>query len=216
MSIQDIKPYAPVGEEIGDYMFTLQTFDSGANMVDQFFYMTAEGGEAMDGDGWYNLAIGTEEKSDYVFKPGEGFMFESMYDDDSGAGYTMAGAVTKGDTKIPVNTAFTLIGNIRPSNVSIQDMIPYAPEGEDLADYMFTLQTFDAGANMVDQFFYMTEVGGEAMDGDGWYNLAVGTEEKSDYVFKPGEGFMFESMYGDITDYEEGKSAGLKFKAIID
>ncbi len=216
MSIQDIKPCAPDGEEISDYMFTLQTFDSGAGMVDQFIYMTAEGGEVEDGTGWYNLAVGTDKKSDYVFKPGEGFMFESQYDDESGAGYTMAGQVTKGETKIPVNNAYTLIGNIRPCNLSIQDMIPYAPNGEEISDYMFTLQTFDSGAGMVDQFIYMTAEGGEVEDGTGWYNLAVGTDKKSDYIFKPGEGFMFESQYGDIADYEENKSAGLAFKAVVE
>ncbi len=228
MSIQDIKPHAPKDQALEDYAFTIQILDAGGGMTKQFGYLLDEAdggwGDAKDGTGWYDLAdedYGVS-KSDYVFKPGEGFMFESTYGDESGAGYTLSGAVATGVTKIPVNYAYSLIGNIRPCELSIQDMIPYAPKDETLEDYTFTIQILDAGGGMTKQFGYLLGEAdggwGDAKDGTGWYDLADEDygASKSDYVFKAGEGFMFESTYGDISEYDEGKSAGLSFKAIVE
>ena len=195
-------------------MFNLQTFDSGAGAEGLWWYLVADGDEGAPVSGWY-LYGECDELAEYTFKQGEGFMIYSDYDDESGAGYTIAGAVTKGETKIAVNNAYTLIGNIRPAEVNLQDITPYAPNGEDVADYMFNLQTFDSGAGAAGLWWYLVADGDEGAAESGWY-LYGECDELAEYTFKPGEGFMLYSDYDDISDYDEGQSAGVSFKAIID
>ena len=144
-------------------------------------------------------------------------MFSSSFADKSGAGYTIAGQVAKGETTVFVNEGYTLIGNIRPAQVSIQDLVCVFPEGTALEDkdYKFTLQTFNAGAGAAKKWWYLTEGSEEECeDGTGWYDLGE-YEELASYTFEPGEGFMFSSSFKDIDQYEKDKGAGLKFPAIV-
>ena len=108
-----------------------------------------------------------------------------------------------------------IFDGVATEGMSLQDIIPYAPEGEDLVDDMFTLQTFNSGAGMVDQWVYYVKDGDMEAPENGWY-IPFETEEKAEYTFEAGEGFMFESQYNDIDQYEDGKSAGVSFKAVID
>ena len=209
----------PDGTELEDkdYKFTLQTFNAGAGMAKKWWYLT-EGSEeeCEDGTGWYDN-FEYEEKATYAFKVGEGFMFSSQFADKSGAGYTIAGQVAKGETTVFVNGGFTLIGNIRPAQVSIQDLVPVFPVGTALEDkdYKFTLQTFNAGAGMAKKWWYLTEGSEEECeDGTGWYDNFE-YEEKAEYTFEAGEGFMFSSQFDDIDQYEKDEGAGLKFPAIV-
>ena len=195
-------------------MFTIQTFTTGAGCADQWWFLVEDGDEGAPATGWY-LFGECDELAEYTFKPGEGFMFESTYDDESGAGYTIAGQVAKGEAKFYVNKGYTLIGNIRPAELSLQDVVPFAPNGEDVCDYMFTLQTFTTGAGCADQWWYLVADGDEGAAESGWY-LFGECDELAEYTFKPGEGFMFESTYDDIDQYEENQAAGVKIKAIID
>ena len=219
VDLQDIVPVFPAGTalEDKDYKFTLQTFNASAGCAKQWWYLT-EGGEeeCEDGTGWYDNFEYTE-KASYSFKQGEGFMFESQFPNKSGAGYTIAGQVAKGETTIFVNGGYTLIGNIRPAQVSLQNLVPVFPEGTELEDkdYKFTLQTFNASAGCAKQWWYLTEGGAEECeDGTGWYDNFE-YMEKAEYTFEPGEGFMFESQFKDIKEYETNKGAGLKFPSII-
>ena len=213
IDIQSIVPVFPEGTDLDDkdYKFTLQTFSASAGAAKQWWYLT-EGSmeECEDGTGWY-LFGEYEEKAAYEFAQGEGFMFQSQFPDGTGAGYTIAGEVCAGETVIPVNKGYKLIGNIRPATVSIQDLVPVFPEGTgvDDMDYKFTLQTFNASAGAAKQWWYLTEGSmEECEDGTGWY-LFGEYEEKAVYDFAPGEGFMFQSQFSD------NSGAGLKFPAIV-
>ena len=142
-------------------------------------------------------------------------MINSAYEDKSGAGYTAAGSVIKGVTKVFFNKDNTLIGNIRPTPVDIQNIKLFAPEGEDLDNWMINIQTFTPGAGCAQQFGYFVRDDDEGLewDGEGWYDFE--TYMKADKTFDPGEGFMLNSAYEDISTYEEGKAAYIEFPAVI-
>lgn len=193
LSIADIKPSAGEGEGLGSGAFDLQTLDAFGGMVEQFVYLTEEDG--VEADGWYN--DDWETPAVKVFARGEGFMFNSAYED---AAITIAGQVMLGQVEQPLAQYYQLKGNFRPVDMPISDITPVA-EGESVGSGAFDLQTLDAFGGMVEQFVYLTEDDG--VEADGWYN--DDWETPANRVFVPGEGFMFNSAYD---------GAKLVFKAV--
>ena len=197
-NIQDLKPSAPEGTALGGGVFDLQTLDETGGMSEQFYYMTVADDYGITKDGWYN--DDGETFSTKTFERGEGFMFNNST--GASAGLTFSGAVYTNEVTVVAPEAYSLMGNIRPMNLSIQDLVPVAPGGTAVGGGVFDLQTLDEAGGMAEQFYYMTAADDYGITKDGWYN--DDGETLSTKVFSPAEGFMFNNS--------TGASAGLKYK----
>ena len=177
----DIQKLVPQGENaLGDGNINLQTFTTDANADEMFYYLTTEGAGA-EQDGWYEEDLTTFATK--KFAPGEGFMFCG----GNGAVKLMfSGEVDLSDVVVDVPADFSLLGNIRPMDCSIQSVIP---QGENaVGDGNINIQTFTSDANADEMFYYLTteDAGAEK---NGWYEEDLTTFATKTFV--PGEGFMF-------------------------
>ena len=176
----DIQTIIPQGENaVGYGDVNMQTFTTDANADETFLWLTVAD-MGVEEDGWYNEDMST--KAEKIFAPGEGFML------CAGAGaisLNFAGEVNAAEVTVNVPADFSLLGNIRPTGVSIQTIIP---QGENAVGYGdVNMQTFTADANADETFLWLT-VADMGVEEDGWYNEDMST--LADKVFAPGEGFM--------------------------
>ena len=182
MDIQNIKPVPPDGEDLASGDFVIQIYgDTGAI---QTSYMYVLGEDIDDGypDGWYEEDW--ETIVDKTFATGEAFNLSMAVE---GASLQYAGQVNGEETLVPVRKNLSAQGNIRPTSVDIQDIIPVVGESDTLESGDFVIQIYgDTGAI---QTSYMYVLGEDIDDGypDGWYEedwetLVVKT-------FAAGEGF---------------------------
>ena len=198
MDLQSIMPIAPEGYSLGGGVFDLQTLDDSGAMSEQFLYLTkADDGVAKDG--WYN--DDGETISTKVFKCGEGFMYNNSIGAE--ASLQFSGQVNLAEVTIQTPEYYSLIGNVRPTTMSIQNMLPIPPEGYSLGGGVFDLQTLDDSGAMDEQFLYLTKAD-DGVANDGWYN--DDGETFATKVFDPAEGFMYNNSVG--------AEASLKFKAM--
>ena len=198
LSIQCLIPIAEEGLAIGGGVFDLQTLDDVGAMSEQFYYMT-KADDGVPQDGWYN--DDGETLATKVFKRGEGFMYNNSI--GAAASLQISGQVNKSEVLVEACESYSLIGNIRPCKISIQDMLPVAEEGLAIGGGVFDLQTLDDVGAMEQQFYYMTKAD-DGMPKDGWYNDDGETFATKE--FEPAEGFMFNNS--------TGAKAGLKFMAL--
>lgn len=189
-SIQDLKPVAPAGVDIGGGALDLQTVDEWGAMVEQFYYMTAAS-DGVEVDGWYNddgVTLATK-----TLKRGEGFQLGNATETD--VSLTYAGQVELGEVTVSACANYSLMGNIRALTISIQDLKPTAFAGVEIGGGALDLQTVDEWGAMSEQFYYMTAAS-DGVEVDGWYNddgVTLSTK-----TFEPGEGFQF----GNATEAE--------------
>ena len=186
MSITDMIPRDSEGNTLGGGVFQLQTTKPSGGADEQFLYLFEDDvGEEL-GDGWYNGD--GETLATKVFEVGEGFVFNSSVE---GAKLTFAGQVVTKAVDVGIATGFSDLGNMRPSQVSIQSIVPVDADGATVGGGAFQLQTIKPSGGADEQFLYLFEddVGEEL--GDGWYN--GDGETLATKVFEPGEGFVFNS-----------------------
>ncbi len=186
MSIKDIVPKNADGETVGGGAFQLQTKAPSGGLDEQFLYLFEDDvGEGL-GDGWYNGD--GETLATKTFAPGEGFVFNSSVD---GATLTFTGEVLAKAVDVTIVQGFSALGNLRPTQVSIQSIIPVNAEGNTVGGGVFQLQTKAPSGGLDEQFLYLFEDDvGEDL-GDGWYN--GDGETLATKVFEPGDGFVFNS-----------------------
>ena len=135
--------------------------------------------------GWYNEKT-DELVTDYIFNPCEGFQVSA----GSACFFQYSGEVNMAETFVPFRKNLSMQGNIRPTVVDIQSIIPVDADDES-AEYMgdgeVNIQfASPLGALEVAYSYY----GDDEYDDDcpaGWYNEK--TDELAEYEFAAGEGF---------------------------
>ena len=182
MDIQNIKPVAPDGEDIASGDFTIQIYNNLGRITASYSYVLGEDIDDGYPDGWYEedwetLVVKT-------FDPGEAF---NVYMSVDGASLLYAGQVNGEAISVPVRQYLSAQGNLRPTTVDIQDIIPVVEDGDDLASGDFTIQIYNNLGRITASYSYV--LGEDIDDGypDGWYEedwetLVVKT-------FAAGEGF---------------------------
>ena len=197
MSVQNLIPSgANAG---GSGSITIQTLNPQNQRVKIFYWLTDDDFGTDDGDdGWFEdrNSTGTDNLSDYVFAPGEGFL---LFSGDGEIKLTVSGEV-KYPTSVPCGESFSIKGNFLPIPLEIQDM---TPAGENAGGSgSITIQTLNAQNQRVKTFYWLTDDDFGTDDGDdGWFEdrNATGTDDLSDYTFTPGEAFLLFSGDGAIT-----------------
>ena len=170
LDIQKIKPNT---EATG---VNIQTFTATAEGETLYYYVPA--GKA--GAGWYANPRGTAATyASKTFAKGEGFM---AYFPSENITFNVSGEVgLEAKTLENVRSGYTLMGNFRPVEYSIQKILPATDTTG------VNLQTFTATAEGETLYYYVPA--GKA--GAGWYTNPRGTAATfADKVFTAGEGFM--------------------------
>ena len=195
----DLQSITPVGIDMEDYGegdINIQTFTDSANKSEQFFWFDAEVSESGE-SGWHDSA--GEELAEKTFTKGEGFM---LYMPTADGKLNISGEVNLDEITIPCRKKYTLMGNIRPTTVSIQNIVPTGIDMEDYGEGDINIQTFTDSANKSEQFFWFDAEVSESGE-SGWHDSAG--EELATKEFAAGEGFMI---------YMPAAGGSLKYKAV--
>ena len=181
LDIQKLLPVDENGDYIGDGAVNIQFYSNLGVMQGAFAYY---GKDEYDDDtpaGWYNED--EDELAVYSFAAGEGFdvlASEACY-------FQYCGEVNMAETDVPFGQYSSPQGNIRPSPVNIQDIIPVDGEGDYIGDGAVNIQFYSNLGVMQGAFAYY---GKDEYDDDtpaGWYN--EDEDELAVYTFAAGEGF---------------------------
>ena len=132
--------------------------------------------------GWYDE--GEDELAVYSFAAGEGF---AVYTTESDVVFPYSGEVNMAETDIPFRQYSSPQGNIRPTSVDIQDIIPVDGEGDYIGDGAVNIQFYSNRGAIQGSYAYY---GKDEYDDDtpaGWYD--EGEDELAVYSFAAGEGF---------------------------
>ena len=183
MDIQKIIPVPAEGEvlESGDY--TIQIFNDVGRVTTQYAYVLGEDIDDGYADGWYE-----EDWETFVEKtlaPGEAFKVSAA---KAGGTFQYAGEVHGEAISVPVRQNLSAQGNVRPTAVNIQSIVPAVAEGDDLESGDFTMQLISDTGRVTTQYAYV--LGEDIDDGyaDGWYE--EDWETIVEKTFAPGEGFL--------------------------
>jgi len=184
LDIQKLIPVDSEGGYVGDGAVNIQFKSNRGALQSSYAYY---GEDEYDDDcpaGWYNEK--TDELAVYSFNAGEAFQVSS-----SVACYFMySGEVNMSETYVPFGQYLSMQGNIRPTAIDIQSVIPKDGTDESaeyIGDGAVTIQfASDRGALQTSYAYY----GEDEYDDDcpaGWYNEK--TDELAVYTFAAGEGF---------------------------
>ena len=132
--------------------------------------------------GWYDED--TEELAEYDFSSGEGFQVYG----NSACNFQYSGEVNMAETDVPFGQYLSMQGNVRPSSVDIQDIIPVDGEGEYIGEGEVNIQFASAfGVLEAAYSYYGPKELNKKQTVAGWYD--EDTEELAEYSFAAGEGF---------------------------
>ena len=182
LDIQKLLPVDDEGNYVGDGAVNVQFLSPTGVKQSSFAYY---GKDEYDDDmpaGWYNEK--TDELAEYSFNSAEGFFVMSS----EVCTFQYSGEVNMAETDVPFRKNLSPQGNIRPSSVDIQDIIPVDDEGEYIGDGDINIQFLSPTGVKQSSFAYY---GKDEYDDDmpaGWYNEK--TDELAEYTFAPAEGFV--------------------------
>ena len=196
LDVQTIKPVNIDMDDYGEGDINIQTFTDLAEMSQKFYWFDANVSET-GVSGWHNAAGDTLATK--TFTKGEGFM---LYMPAAGGALNVSGEVNLDEVTIPCRKKYTLMGNIRPVSVSIQDIVPLDVDMDDYGEGDINIQTFTDLAEMSQKFYWFDENVSETGK-SGWHNAAGDT--LSTKTFAPAEGFML---------YMPTTGGSLKYKAV--
>jgi len=196
LDIQTIKPVNVDMEDYGEGDIKIQTFTDSATTSAQYYWYDKEVSETGK-SGWHNAA--GDELASKTFTQGEGFM---LYMPTTGGSLNVSGEVTLDEVTVPCRRKYTLMGNIRPVDVDIQDIVPVDIDMEDYGEGDVKIQTFTDSATTSAQYYWYDKKVSETGE-SGWHNAAG--DELASKTFAPGEGFML---------YMPVAGGSLKYKAV--
>ena len=182
LDIQNLLPVDGDGEYVGDGAVNVQFISPLGYVQTAYAYY---GKNEYDDDtpaGWYNEK--TDELAEYTFSSTEGFMVLSS----EACNFQYSGEVNMAETDVPFRKNVSPQGNIRPTSVDIQTLIPVDGEGAYIGDGAVNIQFLSPLGYLETAYSYY---GKDEYDDDmpaGWYNEK--TDELAEYTFAAGEGFM--------------------------
>lgn len=161
----------------------MQTLKDDGSCDEAFVYLTTDDG--VEVEGWYEEDM--ETFATKKFNRGEGYMINNTTGGD--AGVQVAGQVNLAKTVLPLREFYSLVGNIRPLAISIQDIKPVADE---IGGGVFDIQTLKDDGSCDEAFVYLTTDDG--VEVEGWYEEDM--ETFATKSFDPSEGIMINNTTG--------------------
>ena len=184
LDIQKLLPVDENGDYVGDGDITIQFNNEKGKATGGYAYYGED--EYDDGfkAGWYDED--NDELAVYEFNAYQGFQIYC----GTPCSFTFSGEVNMAETYVPCRKFLSPQGNIRPSDVDIQTIIPMDGTDEDasyIGDGEITIQFANEKGKAMGGYSYYGE--DEYDDGfkAGWYD--EDTDELAEYTFAPAEGF---------------------------
>ena len=182
LDIQKLIPVDGEGDYVGDGAVNVQFLSPlGVKLSSYAYYGKDEYDDDMPA-GWYDEM--EDELAVYSFDSAEGFMVLSS----EACNFQYSGEVNQAETDVPFRKDLSPQGNIRPTTVDIQDIIPVDGEGDYIGDGAINVQFLSPLGVKLQSYAYY---GKDEYDDDmpaGWYDEME--DELAVYTFGPGEGFM--------------------------
>ena len=182
LDIQKLLPVDENGNYVGDGAVNIQFLSDVG--VKKFSYAYYGAGEYDDGlpAGWYDEM--NDVLAEYTFSLAEGFMVYAS----TAFNFVYSGAVNLAETDVPFRKNLSPQGNIRPSAVDIQTIIPVTDDGEYIGNGAVNIQFLsDVGLKKFSYAYYGEDEYDDGMSA-GWYDEM--NDELAVYSFSAGEGFM--------------------------
>ena len=183
LDIQKLIPVDANGDYIGEGEINIQ-FKSSLGVLEAAYayYGPKELNKKQTEPGWYDED--TEELADYTFLSGEGFQVYGS----SPCYFQYSGEVNKAQTDVPFRKNLSMQGNIRPTTVDIQDIIPVDGDGDYIGEGDVNIQfASPLGILETAYAYYGPKELNKKQTEAGWYD--EDTEELAEYEFAAGEGF---------------------------
>ena len=187
LDIQKLVPVDADGEYIGEGEVNIQFKTAlGALEAAYAYYGPKELNKKQEVAGWYDED--TEELAEYEFNPGEGFQVQA----GTACNFQYSGEVNMAEADVPFRKNLSMQGNIRPTAVDIQDLIPVDEDGEFIGEGEINIQfSSDLGALNAAYAYYGPKELNKKQEVAGWYD--EDTEELAEYEFSAGEGFKIQA-----------------------
>ena len=201
-----ISALTPVSASLVSEAISIQTLDTFGVMAKTYLYITDKdyGDYGLETPGWIDMdQYGEGVLADKEFEPGEGYLAVNSLADGK---LTSAGEVAKGATLVPLKDGLTTMGNILPTTMDVQALVPVS---ESLVSEAVSIQTLDNFGVMAKTYLYITEkdYGDYGLETPGWIDMdQYGEGVLAEKVFDPSEGFLAVNSLAD---------AQLKFPAVI-
>ena len=177
----------PAGAGVGGYGdVVIQRMNDSGEWSGEFAWWTKEnlGGDASDG--WYDTEM-NRANEEIGYKEG---LFAQAGEDVS---LVYSGMVAQGTIETALPNGYSMTGNARPKELSIQEIIP---QGTGVGGYGdIVIQTMNAEGSWDGEFAWWTKenLGGSAQDG--WYDTEM---NRADATIRPGEGFFVQTSADDV------------------
>ncbi len=195
LDIQKLLPVDGEGDYIGNGAINIQFKSDVGRLTAAYAYY---GEDEYDDDcpaGWYNED--EDELAVYSFASGEGFQVNA----GSACYFNYSGEVNMAETDVPFRKNLSMQGNIRPSSVDIQTIIPVDGEGDYIGNGAVNIQFSSDVGRLTAAYAYYGE---DEYDDDcpaGWYN--EDEDELAVYTFAPGEGFKISASQAGYLRFPE-------------
>jgi hypothetical protein len=187
LDIQKLIPVDADGEYVGEGDINIQ-FKSALGVLDAAYayYGPKELSKKQTEAGWYDED--TEELAEYEFAAGEGFQVQA----GSTCFFQYSGEVNMAETDVPFRKNLSMQGNIRPTSVDIQSLIPVDEDGEYIGEGEVNIQFASALGKLEAAYaYYGPKELSKKQTVAGWYD--EDTEELAEYEFEAGEGFKIQA-----------------------
>jgi hypothetical protein len=187
LDIQKLIPVDSEGDYVGEGDINIQFKSSlGVLQAAYAYYGPKELNKKQTEPGWYDED--TEELAEYEFASGEGFQVQAS----SACYFNYSGEVNMAETDVPFRKDLSMQGNIRPTSVDIQDIIPVDGEGEYIGYGEVNIQFASSlGVLQAAYAYYGPKELSKKQTVAGWYD--EDTEELAEYTFAAGEGFKIQA-----------------------
>jgi len=197
LDIQKLIPVDGEGDYVGEGDINIQ-FKSSLGVLEAAYayYGPKELNKKQTEAGWYDED--TEELVEFTFNSGEGFQIDA----GSSCYFLYSGEVNRAETYVPFRRDLSMQGNIRPTSIDIQDIIPvddehnYIGEGEINIQFASPLGILEAA-----YAYYGPKELSKKQTEAGWYD--EDTEELAEYTFAAGEGFKIDAATAGFLRFPE-------------
>ena len=145
--------------------------------------------------GWYDED--EDELAVYTFSSAEGFQVSAS----KACYFQYSGEVNRSETDVPFRKNLSMQGNIRPTHVDIQTIVPVDGDDNYIGDGAVNIQFASDLGRLQAAYAYYNE--DEYDDGypAGWYD--EDEDELATYTFEPGEGFKISASKAGYLRFPE-------------
>lgn len=193
LDIQNLIPVDGNGDKVYGGDVNIQFYSNVGKFQQAFSYFGEDEVDEGSIEGWYD---DDGEYVTYSFEATEGFQVSSAV----ACRFVYSGEVNMAETDVPFRRGLSFQGNIRPSSVDIQTIIPIDSNEEKIFGGDVNIQFYSNVGKFQQAFAYFDEEEVDEGSIEGWYN---DDGEYAEYTFLAGEGFKLSTAQAGYLRFPE-------------